>query len=96
LNIYIVFMGNYDGNGHQVSGLYINRPDTSAQGLFGVLEGSVRNLTVLDFDVTGYEAVAGLAGVNSGSVENCCSLGNVTGFYSVGGLVGFMNMEMDT
>jgi len=51
--------------------------------------GVIRNLGVMNADVTGHEAVGGLVGVNwQGTVSNCYSSGNVTGYYRVGGLAG--------
>ncbi len=35
------FGGNYDGNGYTISGLYINRPDSTNQGLFGYTSGLI-------------------------------------------------------
>lgn len=52
-----LFTGTLDGLGHTISGLTINRPSTSYNGLFRFAEGAViRNLGLLDVSVqsTGY------------------------------------------
>ena len=83
------FHGNYNGNGHVISGLYINRPIGSSQGLFGRLEGTIQNLGLADVDVTSHHFVGGLAGsANWGTLYNCFVTGNVTGTSSTGGLAG--------
>lgn len=40
------FTGDFDGNGHKISGLKITNPSTDYSGLFGSLKGNVKNLTV--------------------------------------------------
>jgi hypothetical protein len=93
------FYGNYDGNGHTISNLYINRPDTEYVGLFGYVWGaSIQNLGLVDADVTGLSDVGALVGWSrySSIVHNCYSSGNVTGtgyFGHVGGLVGYNSIS---
>ena len=91
------FTGSYNGNGHTVSNLYINRSD-SFIGLFGVVQsgGKIENLGVVACNITGgvTSTTGGLAGQNnngSSTITNCYSTGNVTGVNSVGGLVGYNN-----
>ncbi len=84
------FTGSFDGQNHTITGLYINRPDTSQVGLFGYLgdDGEVRNVGVVDADVSGDGNVGGLVGDNGGTVSNSYATGNVSGDSDVGGLVG--------
>lgn len=42
------YSGIFDGNGKTVSGLYINRPDSGSQGLFGYNDGTIKNIGVAD------------------------------------------------
>ena len=54
----LAFVGRFDGNGHTISNLTVNRPDTFCVGLFGFVMGnaafpSIRNLTVSNADVKG-------------------------------------------
>ena len=86
------FTGTFDGQGYEIRDLFINRPDESYVGLFGwVGEGGViKNLGVVNTDVTGLAGVGGLIGGNAGTVSNSYSTGNVTdgGWGWVGGLIG--------
>jgi hypothetical protein len=86
-----VFTGSFDGQGYEIRDLFINRLNESFIGLFSYVYvgGVIRNLGVMNADVTGHEGVGGLVGVNwQGTVSNCYSSGNVTGYYRVGGLAG--------
>ncbi len=87
------FGGTFDGQGHEIRDLFINRPDEGYVGLFGIVGegGVVRNIGVLDVNVTGDTIVGGLVGRNDGTVSNSYSSGSVAGAgdgYGVGGLVG--------
>ena len=87
------FSGNFDGNHHTVSNLFIDRSATYEVGLFGCIDGaSVQNLGVINADITGNAYVGGVAGnVVSGSVSNCYATGVVSGSYNfVGGVAGFV------
>ena len=83
------FDGTFDGDGHEITGLYIDDPDSAYQGLFGYVGsgGTVKNLSVSgNISVRGF--VGGIVGLNKGTVENCYNTGSVTGNYYVGGIVG--------
>jgi hypothetical protein len=84
------FVGSFDGQGYEICDLFINRPDQSDVGLFGVVEtgGIIENVGVVNGNITGYEAVGSLVGYNQGTVRNSYAHGNVTGDLDVGSLVG--------
>ncbi len=90
------FRGSFDGQGHEIRDLFINRPDEDHVGLFaGVGYGVViQDVGVVNADVTGAghvisaAAAGGLAGVNGGTVHNCYFTGSVSGTRGVGALVG--------
>ena len=84
------FAGSFDGQGYEIRDLFINRPDESDVGLFGVVEtgGVIENVGIVNGDITGYEAVGSLVGYNRGTVRNSYARGNVAGDLDVGGLVG--------
>ncbi|PZN75907.1 MAG: hypothetical protein DM484_17640, partial [Candidatus Methylumidiphilus alinenensis] len=83
------FLGTFDGLGHTISGLTINRPTTDYVGLFGVSNGTLRNVGLVGSNVTGNQTVGGLVGYNYyGNIINDYSSGNVSGNQQVGGLVG--------
>lgn len=85
------FTGVFDGNGHVITGLTINRPESDYVGLFGYVgvEGVVRNVTLEDCVVEGGRAVGGLAGRNRGTVLESDVAGEIMGDERVGGLVGW-------
>jgi len=86
------FQGTYDGDGHIIDGLVINRSGTNYQGLFGATMGGViKNLGLTNVNVSGKEHTGALVGQNSTSstIQKCYSTGTVTGYYnSTGGLAG--------
>lgn len=89
------FMGTFDGNGNTISHLFINR-NRDFQGLFGYADGAeIKNLGMLDANISGNQYVGGIVGlaagtsVNSISITDCYSTGNITGNNCVGGIVGF-------
>jgi hypothetical protein len=88
------FWGTFDGQGHEIRDLFINRPDESDVGLFGVVDGGwdgggvIKDIGVVNVTVTGGEAVGSLAGGNHGTVSDSYSSGSVTGDGGVGGLMG--------
>ena len=45
------FTGNFYGNGHKISGLYINRDDLADIGLFGAISGTVQDLELANADI---------------------------------------------
>ena len=84
------FSGFFDGDNHVVSGLYINNKDDK-QGLFGYLNhGSIKNVVLKDCYVTANSQVAGIVGLNSGTINNCVIQGglvSVIGSFSDGGMI---------
>ena len=80
------FTGSYDGQGHTISGLYINRL-VSGIGLFGVSTGSFSNLGVINLNISGGHNTGGLVG-QGGNISNCYTTGTVNGYQYVGGLAG--------
>lgn len=65
------FTGILDGLGHTISGIYINKPNESNQGLFGTLKGTVKNLKMIDGYINGKSNTGAIAGTNEGTIENC-------------------------
>ncbi|MGU7784559.1 GLUG motif-containing protein [Burkholderia sp. PU8-34] len=89
------FSGIFDGLGHVVRNLTINRPSQYYVGLFGFSVGTVTNVGMANASVVGYDSVGGLVGYNVfGTVSNAYATGSVSGTTSVGGLVGFNSTTM--
>lgn len=86
------FRGSFDGNGHVIWNLTINRPEeTHYIGFFGRTEGAdLRNIKLENVIVLGQNDVGGLVGyMKEGTIESCHVSGSVQGGKNrVGGLVG--------
>ena len=84
------FIGEFDGGGHYIEGLYINRPSNDQQGIFAHADGAkVINVGLIHSDVTGRDRVGSLIGrCNGTELINCYSHGKVHGRNNVGGLAG--------
>ena len=81
----------FDGGGHSINNLYVNRPNRLYAGLFSrALRGSViRQVRLVSADVTGNGYVGTLVGYGHLSeIVASSATGSVSGGFSVGGLVG--------
>ncbi|MFP4664317.1 MAG: cadherin domain-containing protein [Bacteroidales bacterium] len=90
------FQGSFDGNGHTIKNMYINRVQNTGfdVALFGRTNGAeIKNLSVLDFWVDGGHSEAGLIGRASETIIDSCSVSGIipNAFWSTGLLVGYMN-----
>ena len=83
------FTGTLDGDGHSVSGIYINST-ADYQGLVGYLGGggTLQNLGVKASYIKGGYYVGGVCGGKRGTVTNCYNSGTVAGSNQVGGVCG--------
>ena len=79
------FKGTFDGNGHVISNLYINRTATNT-GLFGVVEGTIKNLGIENANVHAKSILIG-SSTNNTVIENCYTSGNING-NGGGGILG--------
>lgn len=91
----VSFKGVFDGNGHTVSGLYINlnreASDSEHYGLFGNIGGTIKNVNIADsyFAVSGYTNQVGSVAGYANLIENCTSAAVIDCFDSTcGGLAG--------
>lgn len=92
------FAGTFDGNGHKISNLYVDRADKA--GLFASVYGaSIKNLTV-EGTVVGSSSngtdtgVGGIVGYSTSQIliENCVSNVNVSSHCkNTGGICGYVN-----
>ncbi len=87
------FTAVFDGDGHTLTNLYINRPTEDGVGLFGEVHydgsGHIRDVGLVRADVTGGDAVGALIGRSIYmSVKDGYATGRVAGADKVGGLVG--------
>ena len=88
-NFYKKFKGVFDGNGHIISNLTINR-SANDQGLFGraTAGASLQNVGLEHCKVTGAKNTGGVVGVLSGYVANCYISADIQGTQNVGGIIG--------
>ena len=84
------FYGTFDGQGHIISGIYINS-ENDYQGLFGYNQGIIKNIGVTESYIKGEYSVGGVCGINYGTISNCYNSGNVSGNDRVGGVCGLNN-----
>lgn len=83
------FRGVFDGDGHTITGIYINQDNQDCIGLFGyVNDGEIRNLTIRNSFIHGLNDVGALLGFGSASITNCFNYGHVEGNMYVGGISG--------
>ena len=86
------FTATFDGNGHTISNLFIDRDTTDDVGLFGVAgsAAALRNVALLAVDVTGRHRVGAVAGSmkSTSQLSGSRASGTVGGGDQVGGLVG--------
>ena len=84
------FMGNFDGVGHTIEGLYIRHIDQNRIGLFGNVNGAhIENVSLKDSHVTGKDQVGGIVGYAlGGNIRNVSFSGTVDGSRQVGGILG--------
>ncbi len=86
-----VFSGEFDGQGHTISGLSILYAGYGEEGLFGTTSGKISNLRVSG-KISGTVTTAGLltGGLKgTGVVEGCAVLGSVEGSSELGGMIGY-------
>lgn len=88
------FFGNYNGQGHTIVNLNVNR-DVKFAGLFGSYNGNkyIENLIVCGKVTSSGPSVGGICGEvcnGGGTIRNCAFIGDVTGSAdAVGGVVGY-------
>jgi hypothetical protein len=84
------FSGIFDGNGKRISNFSYTSANGDYVGLFGYVDGEIRNLCMADPNIMAGSRIGALIGqLGEGSVISCCVDGGaVRGDLYVGGLVG--------
>ena len=84
------FMGSYDGNGYEITGLVLESEEDSS-GLFGYVRAAIlRNIMVSGAKISGATYVGGICAENYGAhIINCVFEGEIKGRAIIGGICGF-------
>ena len=97
------FTGSLDGDGHTITGLTINNPESEYQGLIGYAEGArVEHVKLMAVHVHGDEYSGGLVGYldededeNKGVLETITVSGQITSSYNnIGGVAGYVDESL--
>jgi len=86
------FTGSYDGDGHRIFNLTINRPSEDRVGFFGYTApyAIIKQLGLVNASVIGEDMVGIIVGHNTNSkIHECFTSGNVSGIVDVGGILGY-------
>lgn len=92
------FLGTFNGKGHKITNLKINRPDKDGQSLFGYAKESVvDSITVVNGSVVGKNKAALIIshGISIGMKDNKAS-GTVEGNDYIAGIIGYSEVSSIT
>ena len=93
------FRGNFNGNGHIISNLWIKRPSTDYIGLFGKIDDNaeILNLKLENAEYVGNDYVGGIVGYcyNANSITSCEFNGKISGNDYIGGIIGYIDNNGD-
>ncbi len=87
------FKGKFYGNGHTISNLWVNRPNTDYIGLFGYISTGtdIQNLKLENADYVGKDYVGGIVGYfdDADTIKSCTFKGEISGLNYIGGICGY-------
>ena len=89
------FSGTYNGDGHTISNLHVDRAEEDDVSLFGYVVGAtIGNLGLINVSIVGDEFVGGMTGEAANSViYDCFVSGTIEGNELVGGISGALNFS---
>jgi len=85
------FRGTFDGDGHMISGLYINSEEEDVPvGLFAEANGPIKNVGIVDSYIKGNDIIGAIAARGNASITNCYNTATIIGgdHSHIGGIVG--------
>ena len=82
------FYAFFSGDGHKISNLIIDLPDSDNVGLFGYVSGWVYDIITENGSITGRNNVGGIVGYASDTRGRCVNGNAVSGVRNVGGICG--------
>ncbi len=90
---------NFNGNGHTIKNLWINRPNSNYVGLFGNIatEGRIYNLKLENANYVGKDYIGGIIAESSCmNLESCGFNGKISGNDKLGGILGYCDVLENT
>lgn len=99
------YTGTFDGQGHTISGLYLNDNTLSSLGLFGYVRGAtIKNVNLVDSYFYAKNYIGGIVGeINDNNtnstmttISNCHNYSTIVGERFVGGICGYQNDASST
>lgn len=82
------FSAFFSGDGHKISNLIIDQPDSDNVGLFGYVSGRLYDIITENGSITGRNNVGGIVGYASDTRGRCVNGNAVRGVRNVGGICG--------
>jgi filamentous hemagglutinin family protein len=82
------FSGTFNGQQHTINRLYIDLPNSSFVGLFGVASNVLENVSLTNVQITGDSAVGGLVGAMGNANAGTQGTGSISGISVTGTIVG--------
>ncbi|MDZ4122128.1 MAG: leucine-rich repeat domain-containing protein, partial [Candidatus Cloacimonadaceae bacterium] len=84
------FRGSFDGNGYAIHNLYLSRPGSSYQALFGYTRNaSLMRVQLIAVSLSGGDYSGALLGSGeTTTISNCFAYGNIQGGSTIGALAG--------
>ncbi len=81
------YKGHFNGQGHTVSGLYINSTGAKYQGLFGFIADATIESVTVEGEIVANQYAAGVAAYlgSNATIDRCVNKANVTAGVSYGG-----------
>ena len=90
---------DFNGNGHTIKNLWINRPNSDYVGLFGYIatEGRIYNLKLENANYVGNDYIGGIIAESSYmNLESCGFNGKISGNDKLGGILGYCDVCENT
>lgn len=83
------FKGVFDGNGHQISSINVERGSTDNIGLFGVVDGATINKLTVQGKLKGRSCIGGICGKSTNTTFSDCNVVvDIQGVSNIGSLSG--------
>ena len=95
----VFYRGEFEGDGHSISGIYINNAEADYVGLFGAVgwgDSKIWNVSVMNSYISGRNYVGGVSGYSEADMKNCSSAATVCGVTNVGGVSGYIKWILDS